>query len=84
MSREVTLYTRNLCGLCDEAAEELRILSRALRFTLIERDIDDDASLREQYNDIVPVVAVAGRIIAHVPLAPEDLRDVIVAALAQG
>jgi hypothetical protein len=79
--RDVVLYTRRLCGLCDEAAEELRLLRDELRFTLVERDIDDDADLRARYNDIVPVVEVAGRTIAHAPVDIAALRDTLAATL---
>jgi hypothetical protein len=79
--REVTFYTRQLCGLCDEAEVELRLLARALAFTLVERDIDEDADLKAQYNDIVPVIAVGETVIAHAPVEVADLRAAIAAAL---
>jgi hypothetical protein len=81
LTREVILYTRRLCGLCDETAEELRLLRYELRFTLIERDIDDDADLRARYNDIVPVVEVAGRTVTHAPVDVAALREALAAAL---
>lgn len=71
---EVTFYTRRQCGLCDDVARELRRLSSELRFTIVERDIDDDAGLRERYNDIVPVVAIGDTVIAHAPIEPGELR----------
>jgi hypothetical protein len=74
VSREVTLYTRKQCGLCDETAADLRALSGELRFTIREVDIDADAALRELYNDVVPVVAVGERIVAHAPVGAEELR----------
>ena len=40
MSREVTLYTRSDCGLCNEAIEELWMLRGPLQFTLIARNVD--------------------------------------------
>ncbi len=81
MSREVILFTRRVCGLCDETAEVLRSLRDDLRFTLTERDVDEDAVLREEYNDIVPVVTVGGRIVAHAPVDAEALRSALAAAL---
>ena len=82
MSREVTFYTRRQCGLCDETAAELRALGRDLSFAITELDIDADPALREQYNDIVPVVAIGERIIAHAPIAPGALRTALESALA--
>jgi len=81
VTREVTLYTRRECGLCDETAAELHRLRDELRFTLHERDIDEDASLAAQYNDIVPVVAVGESVIAHAPVDPAALRRSLIDAL---
>ncbi len=81
MSREVVLYTRRVCGLCDETAGQLRLLRGELRFTLTERNVDEDAELRERYNDIVPVVTVGGNVIAHAPIDPAELREAVAAAL---
>ncbi len=82
MSRDVVLYTRRLCGICDDTAIELRRLRDDLGFTLIERDVDDDDALRARYNDVIPAVAVGERIVAQAPIDPETLREALVAALA--
>jgi predicted thioredoxin/glutaredoxin len=81
VTREVTLYTRRDCGLCDETAEALRRLAPGLRFTLTERDVDADAALRDRYNEIVPVVVVAGRVVAAAPVDPRTLESALAAAL---
>jgi hypothetical protein len=81
VTREVTLYTRRLCGLCDEAAAELRRLAPSLRFTIRELDIDEDAELRARYNDMVPVIAVGDRIVAQAPVDAPALRRALDAAL---
>jgi len=81
VSREVVLYTRRVCGLCDDAAAELRRLRDELRFTLTEQDVDDDAALRERYNDVVPVIVVAGEVVAHAPIDVPGLRAALAAAL---
>jgi glutaredoxin len=78
VSREVILYTRRQCGLCDETAAELRRLRDELRFELRELDIDEDADLRERYNDVVPVVAVGERVIAHAPIDAAALRKSLI------
>ena len=80
-AREVILYTRINCTLCDDAASELRALRDTLRFTLTEIDIDADPALREQYDEIVPAVAVGGRVIAQAPIAPGELRDALTRAI---
>jgi thiol-disulfide isomerase/thioredoxin len=81
VSREVILYTRKNCGLCDETADELRHLQRELGFTFVAIDIDDDAELRAEYNDIIPVVAIGERVIAHAPVDAEELGAALRAAL---
>ena len=80
-AREVILYTRIDCSLCDEAATELRALRDTLRFTLTEIDIDADPALLEQYDEIVPAVAVGGRVIAQAPIAPGELRDALIRSI---
>jgi glutaredoxin len=79
--REVTPYTRRNCSLCDEAAAELRSLAAQLRFAIRELDIDEDASLRERYDAIVPVIAVGERVIARAPIAAGELRAALEEAL---
>jgi hypothetical protein len=78
---EVTLYTRRGCRLCEDAAEELRRLGKRYGFALVERDIDGDAALRERYNDVIPVIAIAERIIASAPLDLLALEDAVAEAL---
>lgn len=81
MVREVILYTRRGCGLCDEAATELRTLQSELGFSLREVDIDGDADLRSRFNDVIPVIAFGGRVLAEAPIATGSVRDVLAAAL---
>jgi glutaredoxin len=81
VSREVTLYTRTDCGLCHEAAAELRRLQPSLRFELHEVDIDDDPVLRERYTDVIPVIAIDGRVIAQAPIDRNALRAALARAL---
>jgi Glutaredoxin-like domain (DUF836) len=81
MTREVTLYTRSDCGLCNEAVEELWMLRGPLQFTLIARNVDDDPALVERFNHIVPVIAVGDEIVASAPIDFAGLRDQLAAAL---
>jgi glutaredoxin len=54
---EATLYTRAGCCLCNTA----KALLEKHGLTVKEIDIDEDARLREQYTDCVPVVFLQGR-----------------------
>jgi hypothetical protein len=78
--RKVVLLTRNGCGLCDDAAVELRRLSDVFGFSFTEKDIDSEPGLRERYNDLIPVVLADGREIARAPLAADDLQELLVGA----
>jgi glutaredoxin len=57
MSRQVLLFTRSGCHLCEEAEAML------LRHGLSPQKIDVDASpeLREKYDTCVPVVVIDGK-----------------------
>jgi hypothetical protein len=78
--RRVTLYTRSGCGLCEEAASELRRIQKRFPFELACVDIDADAALRARFDSIVPVIALDGSVIAQAPLALLELEDVLVSA----
>ena len=60
--REVVLYTRDGCCLCDDAREVLdRVRSRnPAVFHLQERDIEADDALLRSYLERIPVVTIDG------------------------
>ena len=59
--REVIVYSRKNCHLCDELKDELRRLETSRLFSWREVDIDADAELQRLYTDEVPVVFIDGR-----------------------
>ena len=59
--REVVVYSRKGCHLCEIVKESLSKLQRRGGFTWREVDVDADDSLRRQYSDEVPVVFIDGR-----------------------
>lgn len=61
-AREVTLYTRKGCHLCDDAWEVLCRAARRHRLSLRQVDVDSDPALKERYDQCVPVVAIDGRV----------------------
>jgi predicted thioredoxin/glutaredoxin len=81
VSRTITLITRRDCGMCDDVAAALDRLRRALRFELRLVDVDADAALRREYNDVVPVVLCDGQVLAHAPVDAPELEDALRAAL---
>jgi glutaredoxin len=60
-SRQVLLYTRKGCHLCEIVKESLLKLHRHGGFQWREVDVDSDDKLRREYNDQVPVVFIDGR-----------------------
>jgi glutaredoxin len=60
-SRNVVVYSRKGCHLCEVVKESLSKLSRRGGFTWQEVDVDADTELRRQFNDEVPVVFIDGR-----------------------
>jgi glutaredoxin len=59
--RQVVLYSRKGCHLCEIVKETLAKLHRRGGFNLQEIDVDGDEQLRRQFTDEVPVVFIDGR-----------------------
>ncbi len=59
--REVVVYSRKGCHLCEIVKESLSKLHRRGGFHWREVDVHDDASLRRRFTDEVPVVFIDGR-----------------------
>jgi glutaredoxin len=59
--RNVLLYTRKGCHLCEIVKESLVKLQRRGGFQWHEVDVDADEQLRRQFTDEVPVVFIDGR-----------------------
>lgn len=59
--REVVLYTRKGCHLCEVVKETLTKLHRRGGFQWREVDVDSDEQLRRRFTDEVPVVFIDGR-----------------------
>ncbi|PYX31402.1 MAG: hypothetical protein DMG80_10225 [Acidobacteria bacterium] len=59
--REVIVYSRKGCHLCEIVKESLVKLHKRGGFDWREVDVDSNAELRRQYNDQVPVVFINGR-----------------------
>jgi glutaredoxin len=59
--RQVLVYTRKGCHLCEIVKESLVKLERRGLFRWQEVDVDTDEQLRRQFTDEVPVVFIYGR-----------------------
>lgn len=58
--REVIVYSRKGCHLCEIVKESLVKLQKRGGFNWHEIDVDSDAEVRRLYNDEVPVVLIDG------------------------
>jgi glutaredoxin len=72
--REITLYTREGCHLCEEAKAAILPLVSEFGATLREMDIDDDPVLHDRYTNDVPVVFLGSKMVAQHRLDPAQLR----------
>jgi len=59
--REVVVYSRKGCHLCEIVKESLVKLQKRGGFTWREIDVDSTAEIRRRYTDEVPVVFINGR-----------------------
>jgi uncharacterized membrane protein len=75
----VTLYTRDGCGLCEQVRKDLKDLEDKFPHRLAEINIDSDPSLKEKYNDQIPVVEI-GPYKLKAPITPQALAMTLGAA----
>jgi glutaredoxin len=60
-AREVVVYSRKGCHLCEIVKETLTKLQRRGGFTWRDVDVESDDELRRKFTDEVPVVFIDGR-----------------------
>ena len=73
-SRDITLYMREGCHLCEEAKAGILPLVSEFGATLHEVDIDDDTVLHGHYTDDVPVIFLGSQMLAQHRLDAAELR----------
>lgn len=59
--RQVVVYSRKGCHLCEVVKETIGKLHRRGGFSWQQVDVDSDEKLRRQFGDEVPVVFIDGR-----------------------
>jgi glutaredoxin len=59
--RQVVLYTKAGCCLCDDAKEALALARAQVDFALREIDIESDAALYAAHRYDIPVIEIDGR-----------------------
>jgi glutaredoxin len=63
--KKVLFYTRNQCGLCQDAKITLKLLEDELGFEIKEIDIDENDDLTERFGLMIPVVEMEGEILQY-------------------
>ncbi len=72
--RDLTLYSRPGCHLCDEAKKCVAPLAARFGARIREVNIDADPALRARYNEEVPVLFLGPRKVAKYTVNLEQLR----------
>jgi glutaredoxin len=72
--RDVTMYMREGCHLCEEAKAAMAPVLAALGARLQEVDIDDDPVLRTRYTNDVPVIFIGPHFFAQHRIDAARLR----------
>ena len=73
--RTVVLYTREGCGLCEEAALVLRKVAAEHGVAVWEEDVDKDPALAARYGDRVPVGVLGGEELFEFKVDVPRLRE---------
>ncbi|MCP3741578.1 glutaredoxin family protein [Rossellomorea sp. BNER] len=63
--RTVIFYTRKQCPLCVEAKQMLTLIQEDIPYKLVEKDIDGDDDLTEQFGLMIPVVQIDDEIVQY-------------------
>jgi glutaredoxin len=72
--RDLTIYSRPGCHLCDEMKKQIASLLTQFNAHLHEVNIDSDPILRARYNEEVPVLFLGSRKVAKYSVDIEQLR----------
>jgi hypothetical protein len=73
MAPRFLLYSRPLCGLCEEMLAELQALPAAQPFGIDVLDVDADPATRVRYGHKIPVLLFAGELVCHGRLDPDEV-----------
>jgi glutaredoxin len=75
--REVVMYSRPGCGLCDEARAVILAERRRTPFAFRELDVSGDDALEREYGIRIPVVLIDGIERFEVRVEPGALADAL-------
>jgi hypothetical protein len=76
--REITLYTRPGCHLCEDAAALLERLAARFPIAVAEINILNDVDLFERYKHSIPVITIAGGPTLQAPIEAGSLERALI------
>ncbi len=74
MTRQIRLYTRRDCCLCEEMKGVVRDVAEEVSLEVEEVDVDSEPDLREKFGGEVPVLFIDGRKAFKFRVAPRELK----------
>lgn len=77
MSIKLTLFTKEKCGLCEEAKEAIHLLQSDYEIEVNEIDIYSDDALLEEYQLMIPVIQMNGETVAYGRIHKIDILNAI-------
>jgi Glutaredoxin-like domain (DUF836) len=67
------LYSRPECGLCEEMLSDLAAMSSARGIPVDVVDVDLEPAVRARFGHKIPVLLLAGELVCHGRLDPEEV-----------
>ncbi|SFD20929.1 MULTISPECIES: glutaredoxin family protein [Bacillaceae] len=77
MSIKLTLFTKENCGLCEEAKDAIRLVQSEYEIDVNEIDIYSDDALLEEYQLMIPVIQINGETVAYGKIHKIDILNAI-------
>lgn len=77
MSIKLTLFTKENCGLCEEAKDAIRLVQSEYEIEVNEVDIYSDDALLEEYQLMIPVIQIDGETVAYGKIHKIDILNAI-------
>ena len=71
------LYSRPGCGLCEEMLSDLAALPAAQGIPVEVLDVDREPAARQRYGHKIPVLLLAGELVCHGRLDPDEVHKAL-------
>ncbi|MEH7401564.1 MULTISPECIES: glutaredoxin family protein [Bacillaceae] len=74
---KLTLFTKENCGLCEEAKDAIRLVQSEYEIEINEIDIYSDDALLEEFQLMIPVIQMNGETVAYGKIHKIDILNAI-------